>query len=181
MARKRLTVLFACFTALPAGMAHGAAPVAPDALSADAASRIELEEVEVTGRGVRRLHYRLVKAQDRFFARYNDLNTRNIFDIHCSYRARTGSQRITRQCQVEFMLNSTAQQGREFTEGVQSGRSSFPVTIPAEDWLRWREEYRENVRQVVQGSPELQKLALKLGELEARYEKALLERRQSAP
>lgn len=142
---------------------------------------MELEEVAVIGRRLYRLQYELVKAQDRFFARYNDLNTNDDFDIHCSYRAPTGTTLRKRECQVEFILEHTGQQGRDFLESLTSSSSRPATSPPNVVWLERREEFRENFRQQLRASPELRQLMLEWQQQQARYEKAREARREDRP
>jgi hypothetical protein len=136
-----------------------------------------LEEVEVIGIKLFQMQRELVKAQDRFFERYNTLNANDDFDIHCSDRAATGTGIRARDCRVEFVQNATAAEGQELFLALTGERpASRAVTTPTILWFQRREEYRENVRALLEASPELQELALKWQNLQAQYDKARRER-----
>ena len=66
-------------------------------------------EVVINGRLTRRnLRSSIVKVQDDLFRRYNELNDDDDFDIKC-YRFRpTGSHRIRRVCEGEYMISERA-------------------------------------------------------------------------
>jgi hypothetical protein len=63
-----------------------------------------LDEVVVRGKRVKLAEMRkeLLQLEDRFYSRYNDLNTSNDFDIHCVNEARTGTRFIKRSCRAVY-------------------------------------------------------------------------------
>jgi len=151
-----------CIVDVHSGAAHAAAP--------SAASSVELDEVEIIGR--KQLKRELLRAQDRFFARYNELNTRKDFDIYCVDDARTGTRVPVRECRVVFLQRAKADMSREFLLGLTRGESRRYVNFPDMQWTTRHEEYFENARALLLAHPELLELAQKWGQLQQQYDGA---------
>lgn len=137
-------------------------------------SSVELEEVEVIGKKLYQMQRELVRAQDRFYSLYNELNTLDDFDIHCTVYARTGTRIQQRDCRIEFLQEATAQAGQNFFLGLTSDPPTPPrAGISAQMlWFQRRDEYRQAVRSLLESNPELQQLALKWQQLQEQYDRA---------
>ena len=78
------------------------------------ASRGELDEVAVVGKTLRQLQREAIKAEDRFYKRFNSLNSRDDFDIHCRMDKPTGTLVPRRQCRIQFLMDAGAIDAKEF-------------------------------------------------------------------
>jgi hypothetical protein len=65
--------------------------------AAPAASPVD-DEVIVLGRALRDLSFRIELAENDVYARFNEINSDDLFDVHCYERAQGGSRIQTRRC-----------------------------------------------------------------------------------
>jgi hypothetical protein len=126
----------------------------------------ELDRVDVYGSRTPlwKLREAIIEAEDRFHARYNDLNTKDDFDIKCRVEASTGTRLTTRKCKPlyqEDAVQEGAKQAVELRQKFQSngghallGSNSPPVPAALAIMAR-RPEFERNMREVVQEHPEL--------------------------
>jgi hypothetical protein len=130
-----------------------------------------------------------VRIEDRFYLRYNELNTNDDFDVHCVSEARTGTRLKKRSCRAVYEDRALQEEGQEaafFRQrihvpskgGVGGGSNPTqrevvpggpPVQAIVTTEIR-RPEYRANVRDVVSRNPELQRLLQQRAEVGKRYE-----------
>jgi hypothetical protein len=127
-----------------------------------------LDEVLVNGTRLRDLQAAVVKAEDRFYARYNELNKNDDFDIECRVEAPLGSKIPRRLCLTKVQLQAKTAYGREFLQSLQDmtrvpggsgGVGKPPDTNPAAIWGARYEEYRANMLSLLNNYPELRRLA----------------------
>lgn len=142
-----------------------------------AVSSMALEEVEVIGKKLYQMQRELVAAQDRFYLRYNEFNTNDDFDIHCTDRARTGAIIRQRDCRLQFLQEAAAEEGLSFFHSLTgtTGEAHEPSRYVLSAQLRWferREEYRQNMRRLLEQNPELRELALTWQQRQAEYDRA---------
>jgi len=79
----------------------------------------ELEEIIVYGGApLTQLRVQVYKAEDNYFATFNELNSTDEFDIHCRREAPTGTRIAQRVCRAKFV---TDLQARATREGVPFG------------------------------------------------------------
>jgi hypothetical protein len=115
---------------LPACLAYGAAALGQEAAD-PGASVLADEEVIVVGQNPAAMRERIRLATDAVYAKFNELNSDDAYDIHCRYRATTGSRMRVRVCESNFWRDAQADAGEEIARAFQ-GRSSFnPDTIYA--------------------------------------------------
>jgi len=170
--RRIPTLLILCGLALPGS---AAAPAAGD-----------LDEIAVVGKTLRELKREAIKAEDRFYRRFNSLNTRDDFDIHCRMDKATGTIVPKRQCRIQFLVDAGAIDAREFLEslatvsgadGVTTASSARRVNSPDARlqplWLVRREEYRQTVKALLEKDPELMALATEWVRRRDHYDRAL--------
>jgi len=161
---RRISLLVLCGFVLPGGAAE---PVA-------GASARELDEVAVVGRKWRDLKRELIETEDRFYERFNLLNTREEFDIHCIRDKTTGTNVPQRLCRISFLQKAEAVEAREFTDGLTLGTAPVGVHTPLATleplWQQRREEYRRTARALLEKDPELMALATRLGRLREQYQ-----------
>jgi hypothetical protein len=177
----RLTVLL-CLVSAPAAQGI-ASPATPD-------QKDSLDTVVVEGtRGqLNAMLQEMVKSEDRFFERYNKLNTNDDFDMRCFREARVGTRFMRRYCIAEYMNRAMQVQGQDYALFLQSnfdtsqGAATYkqkndPPTllggppVPAMVMIEARrEDFRQNMRDVVSRNPELVKMLRERYELGQRYE-----------
>lgn len=154
----------------------------PALAAAPAGQDADLDEVTVSGERVRidAMRRQLVQLEDRFYERYNELNTVDDFDIHCIEEARTGTRFIKRSCRAVYQEQALAEEGQAAFRILQRSRENGPVVsdssppVPASvTILRRLREYQKNVEAVARRDPELRRLLEERGKLVERYEAAL--------
>lgn len=150
------------------------------------ATEAPLDEVVVEGtRGkLKQMIEQMVQLEDRFYERYNELNTNDDFDMYCAQEARIGTNVKRRYCHPVYETRAMETEGREYAQMMQfnTGPPAGPmlppgavaaagppppaiVTIEAR-----REEYKDNLRKVASENPELVRLLRERYELAQRYE-----------
>jgi len=123
-----------------------------------------LDEVLVTGTRLSELKKAIVEAEDRFYARYNELNTAQLFDIECRVEAPLGTKIPQRWCLTKLQLRAKRDYAREYLQNLQSG-SQFgyegkpPDTNPDLVWALRYEDYIDNMLALLKQHPELRRLA----------------------
>ena len=134
--------------------------------SAPSADEEELEQVHVYGskEDLWQLRQAIIEAENRFYERYNELNSNDDFDVKCRVEARTGTRLTTRTCRPlyqEDAVQEGAKQAVELRQGFQSyrgeallGATSPPVPAAIKILAR-RPEFERNMRNVVRKHPEL--------------------------
>jgi hypothetical protein len=142
----------------------------------------DLEEVTVQGERVRieELRRQIVELEDRFYDRYNELNTNDDFDIHCIEEARTGTRFIKRSCRAVYMEQALAEEGQAAFKILQRFREKGPIIsdsgppVPASLSIERRlPEYKKNLEAVASRNPELFRLLEERGKLIKSYDAAL--------
>jgi hypothetical protein len=143
----------------------------------------ELDEVAVVGKKLRQLRREAIAAEDRFYERFNTLNTRDDFDILCQMDKATGTIVPKRLCRVRFLVDAGAMDGQEFFRGLTFGSGARGVNTPLARlqplWLQRREEYRQTVRSLLESDAELARLASEWVRLKEQYERVRDERHDS--
>lgn len=152
---------------------------APDAKAADVADQPpDLGEVVVTAQRVQLQEMRkeLIRLEDRFYERYNDLNTKAAFDIHCVSVARTGTRFIKRTCRAQYEDDAVQAEGQGALAALQTMRSAgngqvaSPPEPPMMAILARQDEFRAHMQSVVRHDRQLQELLRERAELLKRYE-----------
>ena len=154
---------------LAASMLFATAVVAPAGIAGDALQ--ELDEVEVTGKSLRRMYARMVELEDQFNALYNRLNDNDDFDVHCFNEAPLGTLIRRRVCRVAYVEDAQADRGQSFVAALQSGDTRRGLDAPPSEAVGQarEEEYRRNLLKVINGDPRLQRLARERLALQQRY------------
>jgi hypothetical protein len=168
-ARRRLASLFlaALATQLPAGEPH----------ARDADVPLVLDEIIVKGRrGLDELRQIMIALEDRFYERFNALNSTDHHDIHCAEEARTGALLQRRVCRVVYEARAHQVEGREHWVSMErSTRDPYPQPwvppIPATVAIEaGRKAFREDMRDVTAAHPELLELLRQRAEVAGEYE-----------
>ena len=82
------------------------------------------EEVVVRGRSPEELRVEIERTENAVYARFNELNSSDEFDIHCSEHAPTGSNIPVRTCKPNFMLRAEQRAGGASLNRMQGDRYS---------------------------------------------------------
>ncbi len=142
----------------------------------------DLDEVTVSGERVKieALRKEIVQLEDRFYDRYNELNTIDDFDIHCIEEARTGTRFIKRSCRAVYQEQALAEEGQAAFKILQRFREKGPTVsdsgppVPATVTIERRlPEYKKNLQEVARRDPELTRLLEERGRLIERYDAVL--------
>lgn len=142
--------------------------------------RDQIDPVLVTGERARLAELRdeIVQLEDRFYARYNELNPIRDFDVHCGKEASTGRLVRLRSCRAVYVQEAEAAEGevavqrRQWVQeqagkALQGGGPPVPAGVAIE--MR-RPAFRQNLREVVERHPELAGLLRERAELLRHYE-----------
>lgn len=150
--------------------------------AAPATGTQELDEVTVNGDRVKidALRKQIVQLEDRFYDRYNELNTVDDFDIHCIEEARTGTRMIKRTCRAVYQERAFAEEGQAAFKILQRFRENGPKIadsgppVPATQVVLQRlPEYKKNLEEMTRRHPELARLLEERGRLIEKYNAAL--------
>jgi hypothetical protein len=161
-----------CALSAPASTADAPDPKAP------------LDEVVVRGKRVQLAEMRreLLQLEDRFYSRYNELNTNNDFDIHCVDEARTGTRFVRRSCRAVYQEEAFHEEAKAALATRQNIQEQLrvnkpnptvtgPIPVPATVLVEARlPEFRKNMKAVTSRDPELGRLLKERSDLSERYE-----------
>jgi hypothetical protein len=134
------------------------------------------DEVLVRGARLRELRAATVAAEERFYARYNELNKVDDYDIECAMNVHTGQRIPQRRCLTRLQLDARARNGIEVLEMRQqqaegSGQTGRPPnTNPEGIWLSRYDEYKSNMLYLLKVHPELRRLARDSEAAQKRYD-----------
>jgi glycosyltransferase A (GT-A) superfamily protein (DUF2064 family) len=157
------------------------AALSPAALAASPEQAADLDEVVVNGAQLDQVKKELLEAEDRFFRRYNELNTDNEFDIQCQKEARVGTRLKKRYCRANFEEKALVEEGQETGKIFQSIQDQFrqgasnPVVqggalVPGFAVMEMRRPaFRLHMKEVVSSHPELIELLKQHAALIDRY------------
>lgn len=139
-------------------------------LVAEARQSEELDEVQVVGKRLRQLQHDIITAENRFFALYNELNTDNDFDVHCSNELRTNTHIVRgNDCKPVYLEKAQMEEAR----GFLTGDSVQPAELVQ---LQRYPDYMKNMVGLVMKNPPLLRLIFERSLRQAAYEKARAER-----
>jgi hypothetical protein len=133
-----------------AGFGQDSAPLEPEAPSAD-----DLEGIIVYGDvPLALMRGAVYRAEDNYFATFNELNSTDEFDIYCRWESPTGTHMKYRQCRARFYSELEAQAAREWRD------FGGP---PPQQWLASREALIQRKAQEV--TAEMERLVAEHPEL----------------
>ena len=157
------------------------AALSPGAIAASTEQAPDLDEVVVNGAKLDQVMKELLQAEDRFFRRYNELNTKDDFDVQCQKEARIGTRLKKRHCRAGFEEKAMAEEGQEAGKIFQSIQDQFrlgasnpvvqggPIVPGIQVMETRRPEFREHMKEVVRRNPELIELLQQHADLIERY------------
>ncbi len=109
----------------------------------------------VSGERIEQLRGEVVRLEDAFNARYNDLNTVRDFDIHCVEEAATGTRLRRRVCRPVFADEADAEHARGFVGVLNNGGSSQSAQLAIS--MR-NAAFRKNMDAITRGDAKLAQL-----------------------
>ena len=150
------------------------------AFAAAESSQDDLDEVLVQGSRTQldQMRQELLQLQQRFYARYNELNTVREFDVRCRFEARTGTRVPRHSCIAVFEDDAKQEEGVEALGILQYMRGygtagllkSSPPVPPAVKIETRRPAFQRHMKEVVSNDPELIGLLREREELSRRYD-----------
>ena len=170
---KPLAALLLSLVAAPA-LAGKVEAVAPSNVGAVSS----LEEVVIQGdRTLSAARKAMVDAEDRFYARWNDLNDDRKFDIRCHNEIPSDhpSRIWHRVCQPAFLEDMVQVASAEFVQAMQGGTTAgrgqvmLPSSNPGQVMLM-RAEMKKRTLAMLQKDPELMRALLERARLEQHFE-----------
>ena len=126
-------------------------------------------DAEVTVSAIRKLaelRKEIVLAEDRFLAKYNELNKDREYAITCTSEPFTGSRFYRRVCRPEFVGMATSVEAQTWLQGHYAPPSVMVMESK-------KDGFRKNMTNLYDKSAELRQLAQTRGELEKRYDDLL--------
>ncbi len=90
----------------------------------------ELEEVIIHGKQLDVLRRELIKAEDQFFDRYNELVKKQEYEVHCAVEQPIGSRVPRRYCRTGYEQNALSQAGREAALMMQGFLNDLRMQAP---------------------------------------------------
>jgi hypothetical protein len=124
-----------------------------------AAAADELDEVRVLGRKLWQIREEIIKAEDRYYALYNELNKVSDFDVSCVTKGTYGKQRY---CRARFFIDAQYDQAQDLLRG-------HPAVPPELVQMQRAGDYRKAATAVLESSADLRRLASELVDLKQRY------------
>lgn len=137
--------------AAPSVMAEGAAP---DAAAESTAETAVDEELVVRGQRRSELRAELRRAEDAVYSRFNDINSRDEFDIVCKSEAPMNSAIARRMCLPRFWRETHANIGRDTYLWITDGYSGSSDPYLNEAYTK-QELLEEELRRLVAEDEEL--------------------------
>lgn len=145
----------------------------------------DLDEVVVQGSRalLDNMREELRQLEERFYLRYNELNTIEEFDVHCRFEARTGTRLPRHSCTAVFEDDAKREEGVDALGVIQYMRGygttgllkSSPPPPPTIKIEARRSAFQKNMKAVVGSDRELIVLLQKRAELIRRYEAVRLD------
>jgi hypothetical protein len=144
------------------------------AASAPSGQEDSLDEAIVSASRARLTAMRaeMVRLEDQFYARYNELNGNDEFDMHCARETRTGTRLARRECRPVFETRAIEAEAVEYYWMMLKdppGSASAPVPAIVTIDVK-RPGFRRNMIEVTRQHPELVKLLRERAEAVRKYD-----------
>lgn len=157
-----LAFLLTAAEALAAESAVRQGPVLPEQKPA-------LDDVIVLGSRLYPLRKQIDTAEDRFYALYDELNTKHEFDVHCAVEAPLDTRFTQRGCEPVYQARAEEAEAHAFLED----HAIEPSALVA---LARKDDYRRNMLEILRKNPRRVQLLRERVELQQRYKKVRQER-----
>lgn len=128
-----------------------------------------LDEAVVSGTRLWDLRQAVIKADDAFYALFNELNQNDDFDMHCRVERLIGLHITQRMCRPGYLEAAQADEAREALASMK-GEPATIAAPPAHVLLQREAEWRDNLLAVINSDPRLQKLFRERERLQRSYE-----------
>ncbi len=167
--RSAVICLVACALSLPA-MSQD---TPPDFAATVASTTAQIEEVIVSGKldSLSKLRKAVDRAENRVYARYNEINRRNDYDIDCLTEAPLGSRQMVRTCQPRYVSDALHDDAFDALFRNQSSatrlRSVSALGAGKQSFLR------KAMLEAARTDPQMQRAMIEHSLLKERYEKVL--------
>ncbi|MEP7314513.1 MAG: hypothetical protein ABI859_18160 [Pseudomonadota bacterium] len=164
-------------------LAKEAAAVTPS----DVTGVKSLDEVVVTGNleSLSAAKKAVVEAENRFYARYNDLNKDDRFDINCRMETPSDhhSRFTTRVCDPAFVDEGTHVEAMQLFPSNGLGSGDVSVTLASASSIRkaGMPELRRRTLELIRKDPELMRALLERAKLQEHYEALRAKKSQDRP
>jgi hypothetical protein len=139
------------------------AAFAQQAPASKPAEPIEEVEINAAREKLRDLRAELVRMEDQFYAKYNEMNKDDQYDVVCHMEARTGTILKSRVCRPVYENDATEAEARALLDG----RSAPPASMVV---LSKYPDFRKNMLDLMRKSPELRRVVKDREALEKRYQ-----------
>lgn len=118
------------------------------------------EEVEVIGqRQLFRLEEQLIEVEDAVYALYNELNTDDLYDVHCEWVEPLGTNMKHRVCRPGFIRAAEYSRGQEFMSGLTGMGYTTGTSVELEN-ERHNPILKRKLEEAVKASPALTELMM---------------------
>jgi hypothetical protein len=165
--RRWITLLAVVVCCPPAAFAQEVMgpPKPASRASAPAVSSEPLPEVEIRGTRARLREMRdeMVRLEDLFYQRYNQLNTDDQYDVHCYMEQPTGTLLRYRVCRPQFAETATSEEAKAFLGGYSVAPANLVIMSKYPD-------FEKHALAVINRDRDLLRLVREREALEARYE-----------
>lgn len=121
------------------------------------------EEIIVRGKSYGEFRLEVERAQDALFARFNDINSDDRFDIHCRAEPRVGSKLYERTCASNSWREQDANFGRDYVRELLGETGANPQQFRIEQ-LRMQARLEDEMRRLALEDPALRETVARLGE-----------------
>jgi hypothetical protein len=123
----------------------------------------DLPEVQVVGKRLYQMRKDIINAENKFFAKFNELNKNDEFDIHCVMNAETGTHLKKRLCRVQFYEDAQRQEAQARFGGPPAPSAELVA-------LERGPEYKKAALTIINAHPELLRLVKERDALEKKYD-----------
>lgn len=120
------------------------------------------EEITVTGQRLfSTLQKQIREAEDRMYGLFNELNTDDLYDIHCAWEAPLGTRIRQRNCRPNFYVRATERDAQAFLGLVRGETGGVATPVSAELAVHYPILQRR-MEELVREHPELREAVAKL-------------------
>jgi hypothetical protein len=118
---------------------------------------------------LREMRAQIVEVENRFYAKYNELNTNDDYDIHCREYAATGSISKDRVCRASFEERLDIHYARDVMRMMDGVGTVPPPQAPDRELLEKYALLRKHALKVINANPELRRMVREREALDKAY------------
>jgi hypothetical protein len=118
---------------------------------------------------LREMRTQIVEVEDRFYAKYNELNTNDDYDIHCREYTPTGSISKDRVCRASFEERLDVHYARDVMRMMDGEGTVPPPQDPDRELLEKYTLLRKHALKVINANPELRRMVREREALDKAY------------